>query len=312
MKDYLKQLFENAGIDYKSAFIKEAGYYGYSKSNNAISAEEEGKFPASVAAKKLGVSTGAIENYISTTEWHHYSSHYNKVYVYDITPYLMLKNNEDMSDMYDEDEIEEYKQNYQKMKEYTKKEREKKKEEKEGQKYKANVEYIEWTGSRNYPKPIYHKYENIWVIEKGQYYTFILPNGDEVRKMKGSNGTYVDSVKHVKEVNKIMKERFKEFKKNTSLKTLRFIRDNNLVPNSSYTKYYVSGRKPTQHDYYNLEEFLKKGELRLCSKSQMGLSTSGAYLEQWNGKEWIPVEDNIKNTTENSMPIKYEDIKKFL
>ena len=67
------------------------GYHGWSKSNNAVSAEEEGRFPATVAAKKLGVKVGAIKLYIPTDEWHHTSNHYNKTYYYDIADLLLYK-----------------------------------------------------------------------------------------------------------------------------------------------------------------------------------------------------------------------------
>lgn len=67
------------------------GYSGYSKSNNAIEAESEGRYPASVAAKKLGVKTGAIKLYIDTDEWHHTSSMYNRTPYYDIRYLLEYK-----------------------------------------------------------------------------------------------------------------------------------------------------------------------------------------------------------------------------
>lgn len=60
-----------------------AGYAGYSKSNNAIAAEAEGRFPASVLARKLGVKTGAIKALMSPGEWHHTSKRYNVTDYYD-------------------------------------------------------------------------------------------------------------------------------------------------------------------------------------------------------------------------------------
>ena len=279
--------------------LNEAGYSGYSKSNNAIEAESENKFPASIAAKKLGVSTEAIKNNIRTSEWHHYGSWYNEVYVYDITPYLMLKNGEDMSEYYDEDEINEYKSIYKTMKE------ESKKKNIDEKKYKANVEYIEWTGTRQRPKANIKKYDNITVIEKGQFYTFMLPDGTSIRKKIDSNGTYVipmsvvkQQEKQKKEQLKIAKENFKEFKKNTSRNALKFIKDNNLESNSNGSHYYIQGRKPSQWDYDDLSKFYKVGELRLSSKEDR-LSTAGAYLEKWNGNQWIPIEDTSFDDSKN-------------
>jgi hypothetical protein len=59
------------------------GYNGYSKSNRAIQAEREGKYPASVLAKKLGIKTSAIRMFLCPCEWHHTSKFYNKVNYYD-------------------------------------------------------------------------------------------------------------------------------------------------------------------------------------------------------------------------------------
>ena len=291
----VKSIF-NYGEWGESNNIMEAGYQGYSKSNNAVYAENEGKYPASIAAKKLGVSSEAIRRYIYSSEWHHYSSHYNEVYVYDITPYLMLKNGEDLSNDYDQDEINEFIQIYKEMKDFTKSEKIEKTQNNEN-KYKANVEYIIWTGTRNHPKANVQKYENIWVKEKGDFYTFILPNGEEVRKKKDSNGTYVKPYNEVKkeekqqkEQLKIAKERYKVFRKNTSRKALKFIYDNNLESNSSGTHYYIMGRKPDSWTYQQLDQWFEKGELRLSSKNPDFMSSAGAYLEQWDGQKWVAIE----------------------
>lgn len=301
MSKYDKQI--NEVLKLAGVQLNEAGYQGYSKSNNAIEAESEGRFPASVAAKKLGVSTEAIRENIPTSEWHHYSNHYNQVYVYDITPYLMLKNGEDMLDDYDEDEINEFKEIYAHMKEMSKPNKD------DGKKYKANVDYIEWTGSMKHPKANKHHYENIKVLEKGHFYTFYLPNGEEVRKKIGSNGTYVESIEQVKARLAKEKERakaqkewekqanlaFKEFKRNTSKNALQFLKQPFLELNSNGTHIYKNGRKPSQWDYDNLSKFFKQGELRCSSKYPDGLSNAGVYLEQWNGEKWISIEETAYN-----------------
>ena len=293
-------------------YLYEAGYKGYSKSNNAVAAEDEGKYPASIAAKKLGVSIEAIKTYIPTFEWHHYSSYYNEVYVYDITPYLMLKNNEDMTDYYDDEEITKYKENYEKMKQMSRL-----KQNSDEKKYRANVEYIVWTGTRNHPKANIQKYENIWVKEKGEFYTFILPDKTEVRKKKGSNGTYVIPYETVKarqkaekEQEKIYKMRYKEFKNNTSRNALKFIYNNTLESNSSGTNFYKSGRKPDSWAYQQLDKWFIKGELRLSSNNPNQLSTAGAHLEEWDGQKWIPIENF--NTSDNGEEISMFYINKFL
>jgi len=64
-----------------------SGYSEFSKSNNAISAEEEGRFPASRAAKRLNIPTGFIRDCCQfarqNNEYHHVSKYYNEVAYYD-------------------------------------------------------------------------------------------------------------------------------------------------------------------------------------------------------------------------------------
>lgn len=72
--------------------IKAAGYHEYSKSNNALDAEEEGRYPlteaSSILAKKLKWSISKAKAFlesIGTSEWHHTSKHYNKTKYYDVS-----------------------------------------------------------------------------------------------------------------------------------------------------------------------------------------------------------------------------------
>lgn len=59
-----------------------SGYHGYSKSNNAVAAEAEGLYPASVLAKRIGVRAAAIKALMRPTEWHHTSAWYNRTQYY--------------------------------------------------------------------------------------------------------------------------------------------------------------------------------------------------------------------------------------
>tara|TARA_Y100000361_G_C11141070_1_gene335090 strand:- start:233 stop:784 length:552 start_codon:yes stop_codon:yes gene_type:complete len=68
------------------------GYYGYSKSNNAYDAEEEGKFPltraSKILAKKLKWSQAKSKDFLQNIghdEWHHTSCKYNITYYYDVS-----------------------------------------------------------------------------------------------------------------------------------------------------------------------------------------------------------------------------------
>ena len=50
-----------------------AGYQNYSKSNNAIEAEQNGLYPRTVLAARIGVSAQAIRAILTPCEWHHVS-----------------------------------------------------------------------------------------------------------------------------------------------------------------------------------------------------------------------------------------------
>ena len=84
-----------------------SGYHGHSKSNNAISAEAENRFPASVLAHKLKVQTGAVKALMVATEWPHMSKHYNEVFFYDGDLVLMVATDGYIADYYTDDELEE-------------------------------------------------------------------------------------------------------------------------------------------------------------------------------------------------------------
>ncbi len=161
-----------------------AGYHGYSKSNNALIAEEELKFPASVAARKLGVSIGAIKTILSPCEWHHTSGYFNRTDYYFIGALLALKSGRDVSS-FDEEE-EEIRATWEKLQAF-------KPVKATEKKYRANVRYLEWGGTRRRPKATERVFDDIIVVEKGQFYTFLTPSGG-VRKKVGSNGTQVEEV----------------------------------------------------------------------------------------------------------------------
>jgi len=67
-----------------------AGYSGYSKSNNALAAEEDGRWPMTVArkivAKKTGLKVAEAQQLLEklhTGEYHHTSKRYNATRYYD-------------------------------------------------------------------------------------------------------------------------------------------------------------------------------------------------------------------------------------
>lgn len=174
---------ENISMNIKAKL--DEGYIGHSKSYNAYNAENENKFPASIADKKLNVPSGAVKAILPKSEWHHTGSYYNKTDYYDIDLLLAVKNNDETAlSYYEPDEIEDAKETYEKLKTY-------KKPKAESNKYIADVEWLSWSGTRNHPIATEHKVTDVEVEEKGSFYYFNDEYGNKIKKKIGSNGTYV-------------------------------------------------------------------------------------------------------------------------
>jgi hypothetical protein len=140
------------------------GYVGQSKSVSAVNAEADCKFPATEAARRLGVSVAAVKAILVPCEWHHTSKYYNQTDYYDVT---------DLS----EDELAAL--------------RAYRPAHPQGRTYLADVRWLEWSGSRNHCKATERTAQAVDVTERGAFYTFALPGGECVRKKIGSNGTVV-------------------------------------------------------------------------------------------------------------------------
>lgn len=85
-----------------------AGYnWKWGKSNNAVSAEQEGKMTASRLAKVLKCSTGAVRDILRPTEWHHTSGWYNITYYYDEPLLIALATGQQDLDDFTQEEVEE-------------------------------------------------------------------------------------------------------------------------------------------------------------------------------------------------------------
>ena len=142
-----------------------AGYFEFSKSNNAVAAEESGRYPATTLGKLLGVNPKAIKALLTASEWHHTSSHYNK------------------TDYYDAEEAQE---RLEELKAWQ--------EPKAGEVIHPGCsgEFVDWSGTRNYPKATVVKFENLAVIEKGDWFTFFIQVTPvmvrKVRKSRSTNG----------------------------------------------------------------------------------------------------------------------------
>lgn len=168
-----------------------AGYYGYSMSNNAVDAYNEGKRPLSQWDKTAMIEAldNAVANeevsselaswfkkvplwffkqtVLTNREWHHCSSYYNQVDFYEL----------DIDELADHDDIaywqnllDEYKADKKAAKEQIKTEK------------RAFCKYLTWSGSRRHPKAT--EYEAEGVIKGDWFY----PDGESFKKNIYANG----------------------------------------------------------------------------------------------------------------------------
>lgn len=140
-----------------------AGYFEFSKSNNAVSAESDGRFPASILADRLGVKTGAIKALMTPCEWHHTSKHYNATDYYSEADALEIIDS---------------------LRAWT-----------EGPKDVQTFDgctgtYLEWSGTRNHPHAKSVPFGPVRVTKKGKWFTLELPSGN-IRKSETTRGFHL-------------------------------------------------------------------------------------------------------------------------
>lgn len=142
-----------------------AGYFEFSKSNNAVAAEESGRYPATTLGKLLGVKPKAIKALLTASEWHHTSSHFNK------------------TDYYDAEEAQERLEELKAWQEPTAG---------EITHLGCSGEFVDWSGTRNHPKATVVKFEGLKVVEKGDWFTFVIQVTPvmvrKIRKGRNTNG----------------------------------------------------------------------------------------------------------------------------
>jgi hypothetical protein len=264
-----------------------SGYNGYSMSNRAVEAYSNGEKPLSKWTKaeiisavseidsdkaELLKSVKALtlkEKVLYCSSWHHTSSRYNKTNFYRI--------DEDFINGLTEEDIAEMTL-------------ENRNEKKKSKTYKGDIFYIEWSGTRNYPKAEEKCLSNVNIEERGAFYYVTDDAGTELLKKKiGSNGTRVVNYIEEEEKKKAAAEREQFIRENSSAAALEFydsIKDDCVYSNSNHI--YKKGRKPSGCDYEaGLDKFFVKGEHRLYK----GFVTGILRLETWNGAEWISEED---------------------
>ena len=153
------------------------GYYGYSKSNNAIQAEQNGLRTASNLAKYLskkykkykGCTAKDISDNIHPEEWHHSSSWFNKVNYYDILSlrFAFVRRN-----------IQKSIQKRENAKTVIYK--------------KCVVKWLEWQGTREHPKKVKKEDNNCTVEFYGKStYKITFCDGNSIVKRKGTNGLFI-------------------------------------------------------------------------------------------------------------------------
>jgi hypothetical protein len=260
-----------------------SGYNGYSMSNRAVEAYSNGEKPLSKWTKaeiisavseidsdkaELLKSVKALtlkEKVLYCSSWHHTSSRYNKTNFYRI--------DEDFINGLTEEDIAEMTL-------------ENRNEKKKSKTYKGDIFYIEWSGTRNYPKAEEKCLSNVNIEERGAFYYATDDAGTELLKKKiGSNGTRVVNYIEEEKKRKAAAEREQFVREHSSAAALEFydsIKDDCVYSNTNHI--YKKGRKPSACDYEaGLDKFFVKGEHRLYK----GFVTGILRLETWSGAEWI-------------------------
>ena len=167
------------------------GYSGYSMSNNAVHAYNNGAKPLSKWTKSAiidavaeidpekaewlkDVSLPILKKKLLTNgEWHHTSMYYNKTDFYSVEDYDIER--------LTYDDVQSWKA-----------EKPQKEVKPDNKKYRGDINYIEWTGTRNHPKANKKSLTDVNIEERGSFYIITDDNGNEIlRKKIGSNGTYV-------------------------------------------------------------------------------------------------------------------------
>lgn len=141
-----------------------SGYFEYSKSINAIMAECNGKFPASVLARKLKIKVGAIKALLTPVEWHHTSKYFNATDYYDEQTALEIL-----------DQLKQWKPPQLQVK------------------ITENCfgSYLQWSGTCNFRKSTTIDFEHVQAIQKGDWVTLTFPNNFKIKKNRNTRGFYL-------------------------------------------------------------------------------------------------------------------------
>jgi len=156
-----------------------SGYYGYSKSNNAITAEDSGLRTASKLAKYLSknykkykyCTAKDISDTMPPEEWHHTSSWYNETNYYNIIDLIKLKIRIDLQKSIQK-RLSCNSETY----------------------YNCVVSWWDWYGTRKRPKKIEQEEKNCTVIFNGKStYKIIFKDKKTMIKRKGTKGLLIQA-----------------------------------------------------------------------------------------------------------------------
>jgi len=149
-----------------------AGYDGYSKSNNAIDAENAGLLTASGVARRIGhgATAAGVKAVLKRAEWHHTSKMFNATGYFDFNADLIeaIETDRDLvAEIITASKTPDI------------------------IRYIADIEYLEFSGSRKHPEIEKFEFKDVEVEERGDWYIFHFSNGTTKRKGMYSTGTFV-------------------------------------------------------------------------------------------------------------------------
>jgi len=150
-----------------------AGYSGYSMSNNAVAAYEDGLVPAS---KIPGIPAALVKSYCYPSEWHHTSCQFNKTNFYNVDKVLAtfgkISHKEFEADQGAIEALKSFKAKASKTTVHA----------------DCRVKWLEWSGSRNHAKCSEREELGATVEIKGQTATIALTDGSTLVKRLGTKG----------------------------------------------------------------------------------------------------------------------------
>lgn len=276
-------------------FNMNSGYYGFSMSNNAVDAYADGEMPLSKWTKyeilrkvekflvenneapfSMDILKKAPKSVIVDLILYHSSKHHTSKYC-NYTDFYAIDYNEvlELTDDIILEQIELYNER-----------KEERKMEKENViKYRGEIHYLRWEGTRRHPKAYDEWLCDVNIEEKGCFYIITDDEGNQLlRKKMTSNGTYVINYDAERRKREREEEKRKTMREKSSKKALEFY--DSISPNCEKSlsgHIYKSGRKPDRYQYEEgVEHFFKKGEHRLYQEWGTGI----IHLETWNGKNW--------------------------